>query len=84
MYLADCIVSLVVSYRMIVLYIRERGGSGFYGQNNHQLHKTILTPWQYWLGITKPKSAFSTTLNASNRLLQLKKKFFYSMEFSTD
>ena len=39
----------------------------------NQLHYTIMAPWQYWLGyrITRPKSAFSMTLNASNRLLQI-------------
>ena len=41
------------------------------------------SPWQYWLGITKPKSAFSTILKASNKLLQNLKNI-YSMEFSTD
>ena len=57
----------------IILYIRDHGGLGLSGQKKitkNQLHNTILEPWQYWLGITKPKSAFSTTLNASNRLLQ--------------
>ena len=48
----------------------------------NQLHNSILAPWQYWLGITKPKSAFSTILKASNKLLQILKKN-YSMEFST-
>ena len=35
---------------------------------------SFLAPWQYWLGITKPKSAFSTILKASNKLLQNLKK----------
>ena len=48
----------------------------------NQLHKTILTSWQYWLGIIKLKSAFSTTLNASNKLLQIFKKLFNGI--STD
>ena len=62
----------------IVLYIRDHRGLGLSGQNKttkNQLHNTILVPWQYWLGITKPKSAFNTTLNAPTRLLQLKKLF---------
>ena len=25
-------------------------------------NQTILVPWQYWLGIIKPKIAFSTTI----------------------
>ena len=45
----------------------------------NQLYNTILVPWQYWLGITKHKSAFSATLNAFNRLLQK----VCLMEFST-
>ena len=28
----------------------------------------LPVPWQYWLCITKPKSAFSMTLNASTTL----------------
>ena len=35
----------------------------------NQLHNTVLAPWQYWLGITKPQSALSTTVNVPNRLL---------------
>ena len=55
---------------MVVLYIRDHGGMGFSGQkksHKNQLHNTILVPWQYWVGISKPKSAFSMTLNASNK-----------------
>ena len=69
---------------MIVLCIRDHGDLGFLAKKSpkDQLPNTILMPWQYWFGITEPKSAFSTTLNASNRLLQNVK--FYPMEFSTD
>ena len=51
-----------VLYSKIVLYIRDR----FFLVKKIQLHNTFMVPWQNWLGITKPKSAFSTTLNASN------------------
>ena len=54
---------------------------GFLLLKNHQLYNTFLAPWQLWLGITKPNNAFSTILNASNRLLQ---NFNYTIEFSTD
>ena len=53
-------------YSMVVPYIKDHGGLGFSGQNitQNQFHNTILVPWQYWLGITKPKSPFSMTMNA--------------------
>ena len=41
----------------------------------NQLPNTILVPWLYWLGVTKPKNAFSMTLNA----LQNLKKLFYGI-----
>ena len=61
------------SYSTVVLYIRDHGDLDFPSQKNspkNQLHNSILAPWQYWLGITKSKSAFSTILNASNEVLQ--------------
>ena len=62
-----------VPYSTVVVYIRSYGGLGLSAQKltKNLLHNTILVPWQYWLGITKPKSAFSMNLNASNRLLQI-------------
>ena len=64
--------SSLVSYSMVVLYIRGRGGLHFSGKNITQKSQA---PWHYWLGITKPKSAFSMILNATSRLLQ--KYFFF-------
>ena len=65
---------IYLSYSTVVLYIRDYGDLGFPSQirnsPKNQLHNSILAPWQYWLGIAKPKSAFSTILNASSKLVQ--------------
>ena len=54
-------------YVIFLLIIQYNKRFGFSGQSC-QLYNTILVPWQYWLGLTKPKSVFSSALNASNRL----------------
>ena len=49
---------------MIILYIRDHEGLGFSGQKYHpktSLTNTFMAPWQYCLGISKPKNAFSMT-----------------------
>ena len=69
----DVVSVFYLLYSTVVLHIRDHGGLGFTGQII-QLHNTILVPWQYCLDIAKPKSAFSTTLNASIRLLRIFKK----------
>ena len=76
---------ITVSYSTVALYIRDHGDFGFSGQKitqkpASQYHPDTLAVL-YWLGITKPKSAFSTTLNASNRLLQFKKNVIRNENF---
>ena len=64
---------LYISYSTVVLHIRDHGDLGFPSQKKtpkNLLHNSILAPWQYWLGKTKPKSAFSTILKASNKLFK--------------
>ena len=49
-----------MSYSRVVLYIRDHEGLDFLTKNitQNQLNNTFLAPWQHWLGINKPKSAF--------------------------
>ena len=70
---------------MIVLYIKDLGSLSFSGQKYHpqktasQYHAgTLIAMVRY----NQAQSAFNTTLNASNRLLQ--SLICYAVEFFTD
>ena len=61
-----------LSYSTVVPYIiRIMGVHTFSILTKTSLnYNTFTEPWQYWLGAAKPKSTFSATKNASNKLLQ--------------
>ena len=66
---------IIIQY-IIALYIRDHGGLGFSGQKYHQKPASQCHPGALAMLVrhNSAKSVFSTTLNASDRLLQIYKK----------
>ena len=58
-----------LSYSMIVLYIRDHDGLATNVTQN-QPHNTFIVHWQYWCGISKPKSIYGAAKIVSVKLLQ--------------
>ena len=60
----------LVSYSMIILYVRDNESLAFSGQIYHP-KTTFMEPWQYWLGIIRPSVQLETL---SKFALKFKKK----------
>ena len=61
-----------VKKRVVIQYsnnIRDHEGLRYLTKTltRNQPHNTFMLPWQYWLGITKLKSAFSMTWNVATK-----------------
>ena len=69
-------------YSAVVLYIRDHGGLGFLAKISpkNQLHSIILSSWQYWLGINKPKRKTKQTICKVQQLIKLSIYLLYILQ----